>query len=59
MGLCNFCFDRNIKCLIIKKFSCYIECERFNRKLNLISSNKKIKKMINVIKKLNNKILEF
>ncbi len=59
MRSCNLCFNRDIKCLIIKKFFCCIECERFNRKCNLISSNKEINKTINVVKKLNNKILEF
>jgi len=58
MRFCNFCFNQDIKCLIIKKFSRYIECERFNQKCNLISSNKKINKTINVVKKLNDKILE-
>ncbi len=58
MRSCNFCFDRDIKCLIIKKFSCCIECKRFNRKYNLISLNKKINKTINIVKKLNNKILK-
>jgi len=59
MRFCNFYFDRNIKCLIIKKFSYCIECKRFNQKCNLTSSNKEINKTINIIKKLNNKILEF
>jgi len=58
MRLCSLYFDRNIKCLIIKKFSRCIECERFNQKCNLISSNKKMNKAINVVKKLNDKILE-
>ncbi len=56
---CNLCFDRDIKCLITKKFFRYIEYKRFNRKYNLISSSKKINKTINVVKKLNNKIFEF
>ncbi len=59
MRSCNFYFDRDIKYLIIKKFSRYIECKHFNRKCNLTSSNKKINKTINVVKKLNNKILKF
>jgi len=59
MRSCKFYFDRDIKCLIIKKFSRCIECKRFNRKCNLISSNKEINKTINIVKKLNNKIFEF
>jgi len=59
MCLYNLYFDQDIKCLIIKRFFCYIDCKCFNRKYNLISSNKKINKIINVIKNLNNKIFKF
>ncbi len=59
MRLCNFYFNQDIKYLIIKKISLCIECKRFNQKYNLISSNKEINKTINVVKKLNNKILKF
>jgi hypothetical protein len=58
MRFCNSYFNQDIKCLIIKRFFRCIECKRFNRKCNLISSNKKIDKTINVVKKLNDKILE-
>jgi len=59
MRFCNSYFDRNIIYLIIKKFFFCIECKYFNRKYNIISLNKKIDKIINVVKKLNNKIFEF
>ena len=58
MRFCNVCFDQDTRCLIIKKFSRCIKCERFNRKCDLAFSNKKINKTINVVKELNNKILE-
>jgi len=58
MYFCNFYFNQDIKCLIIKKFFRYIEYKRFNRNCNLTSLNKEINKTINVVKKLNNKILE-
>ncbi len=59
MRLCNVRFNQDTRCLIIKEFSRCTKCERFNRKCDLASSNKKINKTINVIKELNNKILEF
>jgi len=55
--ICQFCLSRDIKYLVICKFFCCIECKQFNRKCNLISSDKKIDKALNIIKKLNNKIL--
>ena len=54
---CQSCFARNLKCMITREFSRCIECERFNRKCDLTSSNKKMNKTLDVLKKLNNKIL--
>jgi hypothetical protein len=42
----------------MQESSRYTKCERFNQKYNLTSSNKKIDKALNMLKKLNNKILK-
>ena len=39
------------------KFFCCTKYKQFNRKCDLISSDKKIDKILNIIEKLNNKIL--
>ncbi len=57
MRVCQSCLSQDIKYLVICKFFCYIEYKQFNRKCNLTSLDKKIDKALNIIEKLNNKIL--
>ena len=49
--------SRDIKYFVTYKFFCCTEYKQFNRKCNLTFSNKKIDKALNIIEKLNNKIL--
>ncbi len=57
MRVCQSCLSQDVKCFVICKFFYCIKCKQFNRKCNLVSSNKKIDKALDIIEKLNNKIL--